>query len=218
MEKYDINDFFNVLYLKNMLLTKKNKELSNFYKELDDYLVFINTFIVLTNIDSGFLLLDKTIPEKILDVIQVNRYSDELNDEIKNVLNDLILYLNGLNNMSDNMKELYINQYVLYNAEVRNVNFLDSQQLFETLAFDAIAVIALNTNNEELIADKKRFLISLNYLMATVPEFFEDDKIRNFVDDILGDLNIDNDRNKRRFKKYLKTTRECFSKITVKEE
>ena len=118
------------------------------------------------------------------------------------------------------LKSTYIDNYVFYNEEVRKVDILDIEQLCSTLSFDAITFIALSTGDKELVFDKRRFLISLNYLMSTIPEIFKDPNIRNRVIDFFEDMNIEKDieEDKRRFKKYMKSTKSKFLKLDLKGE
>ena len=96
MEEYDLDDYINLLALKNQLINADLKTLMKDYQE--DYILylqFLSSVIMLINTDSGFLLFSEAAREKIYSIIDIHRFDDD--KEVSSLINDIIGELNAIN-------------------------------------------------------------------------------------------------------------------------
>ena len=78
MEEYTLDDYINLLALKNQLINAKLSTLMKDYKE--DYLLylqFLESVYMLLETDSGFLLFSQEAKDKIYSIIDIHRFDDD---------------------------------------------------------------------------------------------------------------------------------------------
>lgn len=219
MEEYTLDDYINLLALKNQLINAKLSTLMKDYKEnYLLYLQFLQSVYMLLETDSGFLLFSEEAKEKIYSIIDIHRFDDD--KEISACVNEIIGYLNAMNGYSPEMKKLMKEQYLAYQEDIRQINILNGETLINLMAYDALCLFSLNTQDEFNIKPNEEylFLSSLNYLIGTCPEIFNDPDIKKNAEkaiDIImkngGFLNF-------KGKKYSKKTQANFQKIKTVNE
>ena len=219
MEEYTLDDYINLVALKNQLI---NAKLSVLLKDYNDdyllYLQFLSSVIMLLETDSGFLLFSEEAKEKIYSIIDIHRFDDD--KEVSELVNDIIGELNALNGYPKEMKKLMKEQYLAYQEELRQVSILNGETLIQLMAYDALCLFSLNTQDEfELKPNEEySFLSSLNYLIGTCPEIFKDPDIKKnaekAIDIIMKKYGFFNFKGR----KYTKKTQANFQKIKTMEK
>ena len=91
-EKYSLDDFYNVLLLRNHLEFLSVKQLEDLYQNTTNFLVFLDTIAVFSEIDSAFLLFKDEYISKIERIISINRFKSNDSD-IKEIINSIIILL-----------------------------------------------------------------------------------------------------------------------------
>ena len=209
MENISVKNFFNVLVLKNQLITLDSYELKDLYENYNDYITFLATFCVLTSIDSGFLFLDDSIIDKIEEIINIHRFDTD--SETYEIINESIQYLNSVKGFNPSQKILYRDSYLAYQEDIRNVKINSIDELLNYLAYDAYMVVAIEDVRIEFIDDNKMFMASLNYLMEMAPEVLQNPCIYNLMNDCLNSIEVNPFSFKT--KRLLKETKNNYKKI-----
>ena len=179
MEEYTLDDYINLLALKNQLINAKLNVLMKDYNEnYLLYLQFLESVYMLLETDSGFLLFSEEAKDKIYSIIDIHRFDDD--KEVSACVNEIIGYLNAMNGYSPEMKKLMKEQYLAYQEELRQVTILNGETLIQLMAYDALCLFSLNSQDEFSIKPNEEysFLSSLNYLVGTCPEIFNDSDIK----------------------------------------
>ena len=159
----------------------------------------------MTNIDSGFLLFSNDFLDKIESVIEQNRF--EINDnEVRDVTNSIISYLNEIRGKSNLYKETIKAHYKYFQEEIRGVKFSDSNQLFRSLGYDPFVYDAIRDKDLSGLGEDKLFLASVNSFLELVPEMFEDKEVQELVNNKIDEIGRNNKFYQRDMKRLVKDT------------
>ena len=219
MEEYTLDDYINLVALKNQLI---NAKLSVLLKDYNDdyllYLQFLSSVIMLLETDSGFLLFSEDAKEKIYSIIDIHRFDDD--KEVSELVNEIIGELNAINGYPKEMKKLMKAQYLAYQEELRQVSILNGETLIQLMAYDALCLFSLNTQDEfELKPNEEySFLSSLNYLIGTCPEIFKDPDIKKNAEKAIDIIMKKGGFFNFKGRKYTKKTQANFQKIKTMEK
>ncbi|MCI8569276.1 MAG: hypothetical protein HFJ11_04740 [Bacilli bacterium] len=187
-EKYSLDDFYNVLLLRNHLEFLSVKQLEDLYQDTTNFLVFLDTIAVFSEIDSAFLLFKDEYISKIERIISINRFKSNDSD-IKEIINSIIIFLNQIKCYDTSYKNILKNNYLAYQEDCRKVEMDSEQILLESLGYDAVAYKAIVESNLELIKDADDyFLASINYFIEVIPELFKNNEIKQLVIDSIEKL------------------------------
>ncbi len=187
-EKYSLDDFYNVLLLRNHLEFFSVKQLEDLYQDTTNFLVFLDTIAVFSEIDSAFLLFKDEYISKIERIISINRFKSNDSD-IKEIINSIIIFLNQIKCYDTSYKNILKNNYLAYQEDCRKVEMDSEQILLESLGYDAVAYKAIVESNLELIKDADDyFLASINYFIEVIPELFKNNEIKQLVIDSIEKL------------------------------
>lgn len=184
----DLVDFYNILAVRNQLSTMDRSQLQEMYQDMNAYYTFLDTIGTLINNDSGFLLLDDEIPNKVLTILGIHRFEKDLPNEVKEYINDVITAINEMNAFPEKMKDVILGTYAVYHAETREKVFSTNAQLLASLAMDSLMYVSLTQGRLELITNDDYALASLNYLMKTIPIIFADKEINQRAQKIIDDI------------------------------
>ncbi len=217
-DDYTLEDFENVICLKNQLICVPTKTLLEVYNDKENFIAFLDNFSVLANTDSAFMLFSEDMVQKVRDIIRNNRFKYK-EKEIVTAMNEIILYLNNLQSYSQSYRNILMNGYLIYHEDCRKIEMEDTQIFLESMAYDAVVYWALKYNKMEEIERDDMFLASVNYIMEAMPEFFADLKVQALLFKKLDEL----ERKKGFFKNkttriFAKETKENFQKIKAKGE
>lgn len=218
MEEFDMNDFINVICLRNQLLVVPTEEFVEMHRDEEKFLSFLDTLSVLITIDSAFFLFSDELIEKAKDVIADNRFNYK-DKNIVEVINQAISYFNNIKNYDESYKNLLKNGYLGYQEDCRKATIEDEMFLLDTLAFDAVVYFALAEDRMDLIDDSDAlFLASVNYLIESIPELFNDEVIKTRALNKLEELTKKGWPFRKTNREYSKETIENIQKIKVREE
>lgn len=219
MDEYDLDDYINLLALKNQLINAKLSTLTKDYEsDYNLYIQFLNSVIMLINTDSGFLLFSKEAKDKIYSIIDIHRFGDD--KEVTACINEIIGALNSMNGYPPEMKKLMKEQYLAYQEEIRQVSILNGETLIQLMAYDALCLFSLNSQDEFNIKPNEEysFLSSLNYLIGTCPEIFKDPDIKKNAEKAIDIIMKKGGFFNFKGRKYTKKTQANFQKIKTMNE
>ena len=118
----ELVDFGNLITLKNQLCALDRKQLMQMYQDKGSYLTFLNAVVSLIENDIGFLLFSDEFLEKILLISQIYRFEFK-EHEVRDCINDIITYVNGIKALSDESKKTLMNGYLAYQEDMREASF-----------------------------------------------------------------------------------------------
>ncbi|MBR2827753.1 MAG: hypothetical protein IKE70_00775 [Bacilli bacterium] len=214
--EYSIQDFSNVLRIRNQIAFLDRDILLELYKDLDNYITFLDTFVVLTNIDSGFLLLSPDFVPRVQEIVELNRFN--IHDSLTyDGINQIITYLNEVKGQSESYKRRMRIQYASFQEDIRGVSFSSNQKLVQSLGYDPYVMDGLLDYNLDDLGEDKLFLASINSFLELIPELFEDSSITNLVQNKMEDINNQIKFYQRDVKKLLKTTNTHYQNVLKNE-
>lgn len=219
MEEHNVDDYINLLALKNQLI---NADLKTLMKDYEEnyllYLQFLESVYMLLETDSGFLLFSEEAKEKIYSIIDIHRFDDD--KEVSACVNELIGYLNAMNGYQPEVKKLMKEQYLAYQEEIRQIRILNGETLIQLMSYDALCLFSLNTQDELVLKPNEEysFLSSLNYLVNTCPELFKDPDIKKNAEKALDIIMKKGGFFNFKGRKYTKKTQANFQKIKTMEK
>ena len=180
-KKYSQNDFASILCLKNQLIELDDYKLVEIYQDLDMYRLFLQSVALITNMDQLFLFLSNSFLDKILSVIQIHRFDDGLDPELRSQINNIIAYVNAVRDYDSDMRSEFIVSYFSYQQDARCVTFDNSEVFLESMAYDAIVYCLLKSHESDKIEQYDYFLASMSYFLTEGMEYLTDDMISEAV-------------------------------------
>lgn len=172
----EINDFENLLILKNQLITLTPEKLKEIYTGISEYVLFIDTVGCMLKEESAFLYLSETFPQKIKDILQIHRF-DIKDDEVVDVINNVTIYLNDIENASLNYRKMILTSYIEYQKDIRHSKFATFEDFFNSLAYDAVVFLNLKGVIDLPNKDDNLLFSSLSYIIESCPEIFKNKNI-----------------------------------------
>ena len=92
-------------------------------------------------------------------------------------INEILVYLNAVENVSEEMVSLMIMSYIDFHENIRNTKFIEVANFLDALAYDAIFMNALDEGNLQNLTNHDLNISSFNYLIATSPDFFKNEEV-----------------------------------------
>ncbi len=171
----DLRELEIILSIKNGIINATKEEMIEDYSNLENYNMLIKGLNILLENEKAFFLLEDNYIEKTLDVINKKRndYKAILNNEI----NKVIIGLNSLKTVSKSKKSEMLYEYIKKEESKRSYTLLSFKELEKSMAYDVIALTALETDDIKMISNIKLYLHSINYLLNEIPALFIDDAI-----------------------------------------
>lgn len=209
-------EFNNIITLRNHLCRFPLKKLMEIYQDKSKYISFVDAVALLMNCDSAFLLFSDEFLEKILSVLQIHRFDFE-EHEVGDCINGIISYINDVKTYPQELKNQLKNGYLAYQEDLREVTFKTTLELLSSISFDAFVFACLRDDQMDRIQDDKYFLMSFNYLMKSVPEFFQDPEVCKRASLMIDRIGRET-RPLSQQKKYYKKVRSNFQELLQKEE
>lgn len=210
-------DFENLVFLRNQLSVASMQVLKEVYSDMDNYICLLDTLVLLTQVDGGFLLMSNDYYDRILTLVDLHRFDAE--DIVRKVANNIIVYINDLSSkQGSSLNTRLLIQYKEYQEDLREVNFDNIQDLINSVAYDAVVLLALSKDRLDIIDNEDYFMYSLNYIMKCFPEYFHDDEFKERAITALKMIHDKQSIFKRDKKKFSKEMINNIVKIKKKEE
>lgn len=135
----------------------------------------MDTIAIASRKEPAFFLLYPDIKKRILEVIEIHRYS--VDDEVLDYINEILVYLNAVENVSEEMVSLMVKSYIDFHESIRNTKYNEVADFLDALAYDAIFMNALDEGNLQNLTNHDLNISSFNYLIATSPDFFKNEEV-----------------------------------------
>lgn len=170
-----IYDFVCMICLKNQLLEYPLEKLLDAYGDYDNFILFLESALLLMNNDSAFLLFSCEALQKVSAVVENYRFTYR-DSEITNMCNEIIVYLNTISNYSEKLSNSLMEEYLNYQEDCRKISILDCNILLDALSNDALVYSAFVNNDLQVLEGREALNISsINYFLEVCPELFEND-------------------------------------------
>lgn len=171
-EKIGSQDFLNLLQLKCSLYYYNVDDFIELCKDEKQYATFLDSALLLTEYDEGFLRLDSEFLEKISRVIEEYRfiYTDS---SYNPGVNDMICRLNVIKSDSSKLADAKMEHYLCWQEDSRDVYFTDLDDFISTMADDYFVYQKFLSGYDQKISDVTIYS-SLNYFAAMCPQVFLD--------------------------------------------
>ena len=174
-EEEELLDDLSLLAFKNQLLCASIDQLKNFYKDENTFLCFLDTIAIASRKEPAFFLLSPEIKKRILEIIEIHKYS--VDDEVLDYINEILVYLNAVENVSEEMVSLMVKSYIDFHESIRNTKYNEVCDFLDALAYDAIFMNSLDEGNIQNLTNHDLNISSFNYLIATSPDFFKNEEV-----------------------------------------
>lgn len=228
----DVNVFMTLAGFKSCLINQSAEELVRLYTDvehykslelsemgmnintiIDLYKRFLSLVVMLLEYEDVFLLLDEAFIDKIRTVIHSIRFDIKDKNCIE-VINGIIMELNILQNLSENVKNSRLNNYVVYQEDCRKLDFERTEELLVALSYDAIVFESLVLDDKSDELDDIFFVCSTNYFISNFPELYQDAKFLESTMKKLNDISNIRGFQQRMLREYARDTNQFFKTIT----
>ena len=210
-------DLVKMIDIEYYLLAFSPEELVNIFDTKEKYLNFLDTLVVISRVDSGFFLLDSRIIESIRKV--VNSMRDDFTSGINlECINSTIIMCNQADHIDKEMKNFYINNYIVNQSNIRGIEISSVNQMLALIINDAIVYDAFTNNDWSKVKNTGFLLASLMYLITYLPGVFTDEKYRKIVIDKLDSVKKSAGIFNKALKEYVKLVNNRIDGINKKEE
>lgn len=172
----DYKSFVNSIFaFKSRLVLCNSEKLSDYYRSLEEYSNSLDIIICLILTNPGFLVLESSILSKIIYIVNLNRFSKEIDSNDKEKIDFIISFANRLENADISLKEQLRATYLKDEAQKRGVKKLDAIHLMILTQYDAEIMDCL-VNGKEIPIDlsHNHMLSFVNYLVEDDSSFFRD--------------------------------------------
>ena len=162
----ELLDDMSLLIFKNQLLCGEMKDLKEFYKDERCFLNFLDTIALVSQREPAFFLLSTEIKDRIIQIIDLYKYS--ANEEVLAYINEILIYLNGVDNIPEELANLMVKSYMEFHEKLRRTKFNDVYDFLSALSYDAIFISALDDDNMDSLTNHDLNISSFNYLICTL--------------------------------------------------
>jgi len=212
--KKEVGDTIAKLYLKHQLIYMTPKEMMEIYKDLESYTDFLYTAIDLITEETAYFYLQEFLIEKIMIVTNKFRFDYIKEPEINDLVNKIILSANNIKFNMNNMEYVgpLIANYVLYQSDMRKINFEDDIELLTSIGQDYAVFYGL-ANKDETMYKEEFFLMSTNYFLNCCEEIYEYPEVKEESERKLKSLSKSIFKTNPIIKQYADETKKIFKKI-----
>ena len=183
----DANDFIDVLELRSDLLFADEQDLEDAFSDEETFIKLIKVVYNLIDIDNGkFIMLDKNILKVVYNLINIKRLDiKKTNPETFNLINEIITKLNNINNLSKEEKEKMRINYLINQANLRNISFYNLDAIIDSMGIDGMVMDYID--GDELVESLPEELIvgSIIYLNTTMPDLFKDEEVKERIEQLI---------------------------------
>ncbi len=199
-------EFCNLLNIKKHLITTNELNMSNKINSEKDFLIFLNSLLLLIKTEDAFLYLSSNFITKVEDIINSKRFIFQ-SKEVNNLVNAICVKLNELKGLANNIKHFKIYNYLDYQNEIRHISYLNLENFLGAMALDYDVFLSLLNHNVGDFPYDEVFLSATNYFLEVYPELYENKEFFYLTLEKLNNIKMTNNGFKNRnLKQYAKMT------------
>ena len=202
-----ICEFYNMLRVKAQLIMVKEKDLEKIMTE-EEFSNFLEGVYLLLEKEKAFLLISRAFIEKIRNVIEVKRFSKNVDS---NKINQIIAKINELEMLEEIVKVLRVDSYIQYQSEIRRIDFGSLENFLGAISLDSEVLDSLLKYDSDYRNDEI-FLSATSYFLNVNPDIYKDEDISFITKKKLDEIILKKVPLRNRYiKKYAKRVRSNFS-------
>ena len=202
-----ICEFYNMLRVKAQLIMVKEKDLEKIMTE-EEFSNFLEGVFLLLEKEEAFLLISSAFIEKIRNVIEVKRFSKNVDS---NKINQIIAKINELEMLEERVKVLRVDSYIQYQSEIRQIDFGSLENFLGAISLDSEVLDSLLKYDSDYRNDEI-FLSATSYFLNVNPDIYKDEDISFITKKKLDEIILKKVPLRSRYiKKYAKRVRSNFS-------
>ena len=202
-----ICEFYNMLRVKAQLIMVKEKDLEKIMTE-EEFSNFLEGVFLLLEKEEAFLLISRAFIEKIRNVIEVKRFSKNVDS---NKINQIIAKINELEMLEERVKVLRVDSYIQYQSEIRRIDFGSLENFLGAISLDSEVLDSLLKYDSDYRNDEI-FLSATSYFLNVNPDIYKDEDISFITKKKLDEIILKKVPLRSRYiKKYAKRVRSNFS-------
>lgn len=213
----ELQDKLDIIVLKHQLICAAQIDLAKEYEGEEEYGMFIDILNEALTQEPVFFMLDDRFLKIADDIVHNKRFDYYKVSNYNEVINEIIGKVNSIRSMPDDIKARQVQAYVAWNLQVRQLGGRITQEdFYKILGYDAELISGL-INKDLSDLPQYYFFSSTNYLLAALPELFEE------YPDVLEQTTrrLDESSKKRGFwnwaeRDFAKVTKENLQKVKVK--
>ncbi len=202
-----VSEFYNMLRVKAQLIMVKEKDLEKIMTE-EEFSNFLEGVYLLLEKEEAFLLISSAFIEKIRNIIEVKRFSKNVDS---NKINQIIAKINELEMLEERVKVLKVDSYVQYQSEIRRIDFGSLENFLGAISLDSEVLDSLLKYDSDYRNDEI-FLSATSYFLNVNPDIYKDEDISFITKKKLDEIILKKVPLRSRYiKKYAKRVRSNFS-------
>lgn len=202
-----ICEFYNMLRVRAQLIMVKEKDLEKIMTE-EEFSNFLEGVFLLLEKEEAFLLISRAFIEKIRNVIEVKRFSKNVDS---NKINQIIAKINQLETLEERVKVLKVDSYIQYQSEIRQIDFGSLENFLGAISLDSEVLDSLLKYDSDYRNDEI-FLSATSYFLNVNPDIYKDEDISFITKKKLDEIILKKVPLRSRYiKKYAKRVRSNFS-------
>lgn len=213
---FNILNFENSLLIKHWLIVLSTEQLKKANSEYFEYTIFLNRIVDLVNDESVYFLLSSSIRDKLLEILNENRFKPGYED-LRGMTDDIIRAMNQMSALDESQKQMLLANYKAYNETCRKVSLAGYNELSYVVSSDIIAYDNL-TGKLDIIENASAFVASLNYFISCAPEIFLNETIMENTRKKLNSIRGQTSPFDFSTKKYIKAVMNRVNCVNKKEE
>lgn len=184
-----MEELFYMMIVKNYIYCATEIDLvERFIGDKKSFAKFLEALLNLLKYEESFFLLDDDLSKKT--GIFINKLRFSFSNEFNTEINKVILSLNELKSMGLILKIAKQKSYIQYQSYLRNIEMDESEisYLLKSLSTDSLVIESIEKNNFDDLKEKFFVLISLNYLINMLPEYFKLEPVKAIVEKELENI------------------------------
>ena len=202
-----ICEFYNMLRVKAQLIMVKEKDLEKIMTE-EEFSNFLEGVFLLLEKEEAFLLISSAFIEKIRNIIEVKRFSKNVDS---NKINQIIAKINELEMLEERVKVLKVDSYIQYQSGIRRIDFGSLENFLGAISLDSEVLDSLLKYDSDYRNDEI-FLSATSYFLNVNPDIYKDEDISFITKKKLDEIILKKVPLRSRYiKKYAKRVRSNFS-------
>lgn len=172
-----IQEIFDYLLIRSTLVNSTSQEIIENANDKEIFSYFVHTISSLMQ-QEDFILMDKSLQEKVSDFIQFYRFDYNTNKDLNQEMNYIIGRLCDYKNMSINNRKILMNNWLKQETVYRGLPwyFSTKENIFHLISLDIFYLNGMFLMNGKFEIDNViEYLSLINIILNKFPEYFNQD-------------------------------------------
>ena len=154
-----LRKFMNILIIKNQLVNAPIDKFLSIYSDENNFIELLDGLIYIIENENIFLALDDEFSCKIFSLLNAKELNYD--DMTISKINYIETFLNSIESCNGIIRIVKMNNYLAYEEEIRGAKFESHNKFLQSIAYDAIVLDSILSNNFSNIKKYDLFIYSL---------------------------------------------------------